>query len=43
MASWKAFRVAEAIRARSLADRLAHAAQPGDAAATRTPIGCANG
>ena len=28
---WKAFRVAEAIRARSLADRLAHAARRGDA------------
>ncbi len=30
-AAWKAFRVAEAIRARSLSDRLAHARRPGDA------------
>ena len=29
-ATWKAFRVAEAIRARSLADRLAHVAHAGD-------------
>jgi len=28
-AAWKAFRVAEAIRARALSDRLAHSAQPG--------------
>jgi CHAT domain-containing protein len=32
VAAWKAFRVAEAIRARSLGDRLTHAARPGDAA-----------
>jgi tetratricopeptide (TPR) repeat protein len=32
VAAWKAFRVAEAIRARSLGDRLAHAAQPGETA-----------
>jgi len=31
VAAWKAFRVAEAIRARSLSDRLAHAARPGGA------------
>jgi len=32
VAAWKAFRVAEAIRARSLGDRLAYAAHRGDAA-----------
>ena len=32
VAAWKAFRVAEAIRARSLGDRLTQAARPGDAA-----------